>query len=92
MLIYFLISLIRILIISKKEIIFTKYKKWQPTSYRKDWLISCTKKYIHQKLNDPYKELECTNQFIFDFIEDIQHDWDPYSYKSKSEKLFKESI
>ncbi len=66
-------------------------KKWQPTNYQKDRLISCTKKYIHQKLNDLHKELECPNDFIFDFIEDIQHDWDPDSYKYKSENLLKES-
>ncbi len=64
-------------------------KKWQPTNYQKDRLISCTKKYIDQKLNDLHKELECPNEFIFDFIKDIQQDWDPDSYKSKSEKLLK---
>ena len=47
------------------------------------------KKYIHQKLNDLHKELECPNEFIYDFIKDIQYDWDPNSYKSKSEKLLK---
>ena len=45
------------------------------------------KKYIHQKLNDLHKELECPNEFIFDFIKDIQQDWDPDSYKSKPVKL-----
>ena len=64
-------------------------KKWQPTNYQKDRLISCTKKYIHQKLNDLYKELECPDEFIFDFIKDILKDWDPDSYKSKSEMLQK---
>ena len=51
-----------------------KNKKWQPTNYQKDRLISFTKKYIHQKLNDLHKELECPNEFIFDFIKDIQQD------------------
>ena len=64
-------------------------KKWQPTNYQKDRLISFTKKYIHQKLNDLHKELECPNEFIFDFIKDIQKDWDPDSCKSKAEKLQK---
>ena len=64
-------------------------KKWQPTNYQKDRLISCTKKYIHQKLNDLHKELECPNEFIFDFIKDIQKDWDPNSCKSKAENLQK---
>ena len=62
-------------------------QKWLPTNYQKDRLISSTKKYIHQKLNDLHKELECPNEFIFDFIKDIQKDWDPDSCKSKSEKL-----
>ena len=64
-------------------------QKWQPTNYQKDRLISCTKKYIKQKLDDLHKELECPNEFIFDFIEDIQKDWDPNSCKLKSQKLQK---
>ena len=62
-------------------------KKWQPTNYQKDRLISCTKKYIHQKLNNLHKELECPDEFIFDFLKDIQKDWDPYSSKSKAKNL-----
>ena len=62
-------------------------KEWQPTNYQKDRLISNTKKYINQKLNDLHKELECPNEFIFDFIKDIQQDWDPDSCKNKAEKL-----
>ena len=49
-------------------------KEWQPTNYQKERLIYCAKKYIHQKLNDLHKELECPNEFIFDFIKDIQQD------------------
>ncbi len=64
-------------------------KEWQPTNYQKDRLIYCAKKYIHQKLNDLCKELECPNEFIFDFIKDIQQDWDPDSYKSKSESYYR---
>ena len=64
-------------------------KQWQPTNYQKERLIYCTKKYIHQKLNDLHKELECPNEFIFDFIKDIQQDWDPDSNKFKASKLQK---
>ena len=64
-------------------------QKRKPTNDQKDMLISCTKKYIHQKLNNLQEELECSNEFIFDFIKDIQQDWDPDSYKSKAEKLQK---
>ena len=67
-------------------------QKWQPTNYQKDRLISYTKKYIKQKLDDLHKELECPNEFIFDFIEDIQKDWDPNSCKLKSQKLQKKYI
>ena len=59
-------------------------QKWQPTTYQRDRLISCTKKYITQKLNDLHKELKCPNEFIFDFIKDIQQDWDPDSNKLKA--------
>ncbi len=62
-------------------------QKWQPTNYQKDRLISETKKYIEQKLNNLQKEIGCPNEFIFDFIKDIQQNWDPDSYKSKAEKV-----
>ena len=64
-------------------------QKLEPTNYQKDRLISFTKKYINQKLNDLHEELQCPNEFIFDFIKDIQKDWDPNTYKFKSEKLAK---
>ena len=64
-------------------------KQWQPTNYQKERSIYCAKKYIHQKLNDLHKELECSNEFIFDFLKDIQQDWDPNSNKYKAEKIQK---
>ena len=64
-------------------------QKWQPTNYQRDRLISCNKKYINQKLNYLHKELECPKEFIFDFLKDIQKEWDPDSYKSKVEELLK---
>lgn len=62
-------------------------QRWQPTNYQKDRLIYCTKKYINQKLNDLHEELECPYEFIFDFIKDIQQDWDPESPKNKAIRL-----
>ena len=64
-------------------------KSWYPTNYQKDRLISEAKKYIENKLIGLHKELECPNEFIFDFIKDIQQDWNPDSNKSKAEKLQK---
>ena len=64
-------------------------KNWQPTNYQKDRLISCTKKYITQKIDILQSELNCPNQFIFDFLKDIQQNWDPDSYKLKAQKLQK---
>ncbi len=64
-------------------------EKWHATNYQKERLISNANKYIKQKLNDLHKELECPNEFIFNFIEDIQQDWNPDSYKLKSQKLQK---
>ena len=59
------------------------------TNYQKDRLISETKKYIEEKLNDLHKELEYPNEFIYDFIKDIQQWWVPDSCKLKSQKLQK---
>ena len=36
-----------------------------------------------------FRELEFPNEFIFNFIKDIQQDWDQDSYRFKSEKLLK---
>ena len=63
--------------------------KWEPTNYQKERLICSTKKYIKQKLDDLHKELGCPNEFIYDFINDIQKDWDPDSFKLKAQKLQK---
>ena len=62
---------------------------WQATSYQKDRHISNKKKYIKQMLDELQKELACPNEFIFDFIKDIQQNWDPESYKIKAQKLQK---
>ena len=62
-------------------------QNWQATNYQKDSLITNTKKYIKQKLDELQKELECPNEFIYDFIKDIQQDWDPDSFKLKAQKL-----
>ena len=64
-------------------------KNWQPTNYQKDRLISCTKKYITQKIDVLQSELNCPNEFIFDFLKDIQQNWDTDSYKLKAQKLQK---
>ena len=63
--------------------------KWEPSSYQKERLICSTKKYITQKLDDLHKELECPNEFIFNFINDIQKGWDPASDKIKAQALQK---
>ncbi len=64
-------------------------QNWQATNYQKERIISDTKKYIKQKIENLHKELECPNEFIFDFIEDIQQDWNPDSSKFKAQKLQK---
>ena len=60
---------------------------WHATNYQKDRHISNTKKYIKQKLIELQKEIECPNEYIYDFIKDIQQDWNPDSCKLKAQKL-----
>ena len=62
-------------------------QNWQATNYQKDRLIANTKKYIKQKLEELQRELKCPNEFIYDFVKDIQQDWDPDSCKLKAQKL-----
>ena len=64
-------------------------KNWQPTNFQRDRMISSTKKYITQKIVDLQRELKCPNEFIFNFLKDIQKDWDPNSCKLKAEELQK---
>ena len=66
-------------------------QNWQATNYQKERYISSTKKYIKEKLDELHRELECPNEFIYDFIKDIQQDWDPDSSKLKAQKLQKKS-
>ena len=64
-------------------------QNWQPTNYQKDRLITDTRKYIKQKLDELQRELACPNEFIYDFVKDIQQNWDPDSCKLKAQKLQK---
>ena len=73
--------------INEGGILFMINHNWQATNYQKDRHISSNKKYIKQKLDELQKELECPNEFIYDFIKDIQQDWDPDSFKLKAQKL-----
>ena len=88
MLIYFLVSF-KSIYNSKNLIIRMNNQNWQATNYQKDRLITNTKKYIKQKLNELHRELECPNEYIYNFIKDIQQDWDPESCKFKAQKLQK---
>ena len=63
-------------------------KSWEPTNYQKDRLISSTKKYIKKKFY-LQRELKSHNEFISTLLNYIQKDWDPNSYKLKSENLKK---
>ncbi len=67
-------------------------QNWKATNYQKERHISNTKKYIKQKLNELQIELKCPNEFIYDFIKDIQQDWDPDSFKFKAQKLQKSNL
>ena len=62
-------------------------QNWKATNYQKDRYISNTKKYIKQKLDELQSELQCPNEFIYDFVKDIQQDWNPDSCKLKAQKL-----
>ena len=44
---------------------------------------------LPQKLDELQSELKCPNEFIYDFIKDIQKEWDPNSFKLKAQKLQK---
>ena len=59
-----------------------------PTNYQKDRLISNTKKYKKQKLDELKKNLNF-QIFFYDFIKYYQKDQEHSSYKLKDQKLRK---
>ena len=60
-------------------------QNWQATIYQQGSNINNSYKYIKQKVDKLQRELKFQNEFIHDFVKDIQQDRDPDSYELKAQ-------
>ena len=58
--------------------------KWFPSKIQQSGSISRTFDVFNQKLNELQEELDCTDEFICDFLEVIKNRWSPNSCHAKA--------
>ena len=57
-------------------------KTWKPTNEQNIGIISNVYECIKEELTELQEVTNCPDTFIYDFIERIQHEWDPESCHS----------
>ena len=58
-------------------------KKWSPSHYQQSGLIMTTFDSFIDELTELQEELDCPDEFIFDFLEEIRNRWSRDSCHSK---------
>ena len=58
--------------------------KWIPSQKQKSGLISRTFEFFIDELAELQDELDCPDEFIFDFLEVVKNRWSPDSCHSKA--------
>ena len=58
--------------------------KWKPTQEQQTGVISSVNEFISDELNELQEELDCPDEFIYDFLEEIKSRWAPESCHSKA--------
>ena len=58
--------------------------KWIPSQKQKSGSISRTFEFFINKLAELQEELDCPDEFIFDFLEVVKNRWSPDSCHSKA--------
>ena len=59
-----------------------KVKSWEPTNEQNIGIISSVYEFIKEELSELQELTECPDNFIYDFIGRIQHEWHPDSCHS----------
>ena len=59
-------------------------KKWTPTEDQQAGVISRVNEFFTDELNELQEELNCTDEFIYDLLEEIQSRWSSESCHSKA--------
>ena len=57
-------------------------KKWAPSQEENFGIVSSKYERIKEELSELQKETECPDSFIYDFIGNIQNEWNPESCHS----------
>ena len=65
-------------------------EKWEPTEEQSTGPISRVSEFFIDELNELQEDLECPDEFIYDFMEAIRNRWSPDSCHSKARKLKRE--
>ncbi|WP_269607613.1 hypothetical protein [Prochlorococcus marinus] len=65
--------------------------KWKPTQEQQTGVISSVNEFITDELNELQKALDCPDEFIYDFLEEIRNRWSPDSCHSKARQHKKEN-
>ena len=58
--------------------------KWIPSQKQKSELISRTFEFFIDELAELQEELDCPDEFIFEFLEIVKNRWSPDSCHSKA--------
>ena len=58
--------------------------KWMPSQKQQLGLINRTFELLNDELTELQKELNCTDEFICDFLEVVKNRWSPDSCHSKA--------
>ena len=58
--------------------------KWFPTQKQQSELISRSYEFFKDELTELQDELNCPDEFIFDFLEVVKNRWSPDSCHSKA--------
>ena len=65
--------------------------KWKPTQDQQAGVISGVNEFITDELNELQEALDCPDEFIYDFLEEIKSRWSPESCHSKARQHKKEN-
>ena len=58
--------------------------KWKPTQKQQSGPITRTFDFFTDELNDLQEELNCPDDFIYNFLEVVRNQWSPDSCHSKA--------
>ncbi len=66
-------------------------EEWAPNEEQNSGPISRVAEFFIDELNELQEELNCPDEFIYNFLETLQSRWSPHSCHSQIRKLKKEN-